>query len=292
MRNLGAKGAKRNRTRKVLGLLARNFYAHEVGKNAAALAYYLLFALFPLLIFASNLFGLIDFDVETVTQALQRFLPNDIVGLAETYLDHVSNTSSQVLLWFSLVFLIWFPMRAIKGLMDDVRLAYHLGKPQNPVYYTIRQFIYTVLFLIVLALTLLLSTLGRHVVSSIKELLLKDSVQIPDYLLGVWQYVRFLPVAVLMFVVLGSLYAVSLDERPAIKTILPGIFAALVSWLAVSVAFSIYAENFANYSVIYGTLGAVIVLMMWLYMTAIILILGAEFNAALQSVREGGEEEI
>ena len=63
----------------------------------------------------------------------------------------------------------------------------------------------------------------------------------------------------------------------------------MVSWLLVSIGFSVYVEQFANYSVIYGTLGAVIMLLVWLYLTLFILIFGAEFNAALCAIREEKE---
>ena len=84
--------------RPAVRLLIQNFFEHNIGKNAAALAYYLLFALFPLLIFISNLLGLLDLNVNEIVQTLQRFLPRDIVELVETYLDHVSHTSSHTLL--------------------------------------------------------------------------------------------------------------------------------------------------------------------------------------------------
>ena len=269
----------------MLQLLGKNFFEHGVGKNAAALAYYLLFAFFPLLIFLSNVLGILDLNVVAITQSLQRILPKDIVGLIEAYLEHVSQSSSQTLLWFALVFSIWFPMRAVKGLIEDVRLAYHMDKPKQPVTDTIQQLIYTVGFLLVIGVTLALSTFGKHVLEYITFFLPKRILPISDYLLEVWQYVRFIPIGLLMFAALGSLYTVALDKRQPIKEIGPGIVLALVSWLLVSVGFSFYVENFANYSLIYGTLGAVIVLLMWLYMTAIILIMGAEVNAALLSVR-------
>jgi len=269
--------------------MAKNFFEHNVGKNAAALAYYLLFALFPLLIFLSNLLGLLDLNVTAITQSLQSFLPSDIVGLIEAYLDHVSHTSSHVLLWFALVFSIWFPMRAVKGLMDDVRQAYHLGKPQRPIIYAFRQLIYTIVLLIVIALTLFLSTMGEQVLGYINRLLPENILNLSDHLLSLWQYLRFVPVGLLMFAALGTLYAASLDKRQPIRQTIPGITAALVSWMVVSIGFSFYVENFANYSLIYGTLGAVIVLLMWLYITAVILILGAELNAALLTVRTGKE---
>ena len=289
------KEMKRNKKRSVvipaLRLVIQNFFEHNVGKNAAALAYYLLFALFPMLIFLSNLLGLLDLNISEIIQILQRFLPKDVVGIVESYLDHVSHTSSQSMLWFALVFTVWFPMRAAKGLMDDVRLAYHLGKPAHPVSYTIRQLVYTVVLLIVVGLTLLLSTLGKQVLGYLNHLIPEKTLRISDYLLTIWQYLRFIPVGALMFAALGTLYAASLDKRQPWEEMLPGITAALLSWIVVSIGFSVYVENFANYSVIYGTLGAVIVLLMWLYMTAVILILGAELNAALRTVRQGNREE-
>ena len=274
-----------SRFRQTVLLLIRNYGQHNVGKNAAALAYYLLFAIFPLLIFASNLLGLLKLDVYAITQTLSNFLPKDIVGLIESYLDYISHTSGHLLLWFSLVFSIWFPMRAVKGLMDDVRLAHHLSKPPNSLKYRLRQLIYTVVFLVVIILTLALSTLGEHVLGYIGRLLPENTPRISGFIPDFWQYLRFIPMALLMFAALGALYAFSMDKRPPIKQILPGIIAALISWMIVSIGFSFYVENFAHYSLIYGTMGAMIVLLMWLYMTALVLILGAEFNAALTQIR-------
>lgn len=265
--------------------LTLNAMEHNVGKSAAALAYHLLFAIFPLLIFVSNLLGMLNLDVFAITQSLGRFLPGDIVDLIESYLDYISHTSGHLLLWFSLVFSIWFPMRAVKGLMDDVRLACHLSKPPNSLKYRLRQLIYTVVFLIVIILTLALSTLGEHVLRYIGRLLPETAVHISRTFPDFWQYLRFIPVALLMFAALGALYAFALDDRPPIKRILPGIIAAMISWLVVSIGFSFYVENFAQYSLIYGAMGAMIVLLMWLYMTAFILILGAEFNSALITVQ-------
>lgn len=267
----------------VMRLIFVNCYEHNVAKNAAALAYHLLFALFPLLIFISNLVGLLNLNVYAVTNALQQVLPDDIVSIIESYLDHISHTSSHTLLWFSLVFSIWFPMRAAQGLMDDVRRAYGLGTPQKPLLYMVRQLIYTVVFLVVIVLTLFLSIMGKQVITSVLELLPTDAIEVSDFVLLLWQYLRFLPIALLMVAAIGTLYAVSLDTRPKIKTIMPGIAAALVLWLILSVGFSFYVENFSHYSLIYGTLGTVIILMIWLYLTAFTLILGAELNAALMT---------
>ncbi len=271
--------------RQTLRLFFANLFEHNVGKSAAALAYYLLFALFPLLIFASNLLGLLDLNINAVTETLAPVMPKAVVSLVENYLFYVSNTSSRTLLWFALVFSVWFPMRAVNGMMLDVRKAYCLDKPKKPVSYAIRQLIYTVVFLLVLAATLFLSTMGRNILIFLFAFFPKNAPKISGYLLSIWQYVRFVPAGILMFVALGFLYAMSMDEKEPFKSLLPGITAALFAWLVVSIGFSFYVENFANYSVIYGTLGTVIILMVWLYMTSLILILGAELNASLKKAR-------
>lgn len=268
-----------------LKLMAKNFFAHNVGRHAASLAYYLIFALFPMLIFLSNLFGLLDLNATEITHALQRFLPNEIIGLIDSYLDYVSHTSSPLLLMFAFVFSIWFPMRAVKGLMDDVRTAYHLEKHVRPLTYTLRQLGYTVVLLFVIGFTLLLTVLGKQVLGFVAYLLPETTMRVSGYLLGIWQYVRFIPAGLLMYAALGTLYAAALDKRQSIKTLMPGIVVSLSSWMIVSILFSYYVEQFANYSLIYGTLGAVIMLLMWLYMTAVFLIMGAELNAALLIVK-------
>ena len=168
--------------------------------------------------------------------------------------------------------------------MDDVRLAYGLGKPAKPVFYTIRQLVFTVVFLVFIVFLFLLALLGRRFVTTVTAWLgINQVLQIPPILLNLWQYLRFALLAVIMFAVVGLLYAVAQDRKNRVRTILPGVVLAMAAWLVVSIGFSVYVENVADYSVIYGTLGAVIVLLFWLYLTSFVLIFDAEFNAALSN---------
>lgn len=270
------------KVKKVFKGILINYFDHSVAKNAAALAYYLLFAIFPLLIFFSNLLGTLELNVFTVTKVLDRFLPDAVVEITESYLHYVSLNSSRVLMWFSLIFSIWFPMRAVKGLMDDVRRAYGLPRPKKPIRYIVKQLIFTVVFLVVIILTLILATVGERILIYLDKVLPESIFGISDYFINLWQYLRFGVIAFLMLFATGILYLASLDEKKPIRTVLPGIFTALILWIVLSVGFSFYVENFANYSLIYGTLGAIIILLIWLYMTAVILIMGAELNAMLE----------
>ena len=234
------------------------------------------------MIFASNLLGLLNLDVVMVTQELTKVLPKDIVELLSSYLQYVSHNSSGALMGFALVFTIWFPMRAARGLMDDVRAAYQLPKSNRPILYLAKQLAFTVILLVVIALTLMLSILGQRIVDTlIGWLPAATTMRISGFLLQTWHYLRFVLAGAIMSLLLGALYLLPQDEWRPIRRILPGTIIALAGWLIVSVLFSFYVNNFAKYSVIYGALGAVIALLVWLYMTAVILIMGAEINAAL-----------
>ena len=180
------------------------------------------------------------------------------------------------MLWFSLVFSLWFPMRATSSLMGAVRRAYGLSAPKKRIRYAFRVVFYTGLLLFSMALTLLLNTLGLSAAAA-----LADTVGLPDGFAGCWSFLRFLLLGLVAFLALAALYAAAQDSRCSPRAILPGAILSTLSWIALSVLYSFYAEFLSNYDLIYGALGAVIVLLIWLYLTALVLILGAEINALL-----------
>lgn len=257
------------------------YLLHGVGQEAAALAYYLLFTIFPLAIFLSSLLGLLELDISHIVLDLRSILPNSVVDLVESYLGYVSGTSSRAMLWFGLVFTIYFPMRAADCLMNAVRRAYQLPRPKNRFFYMAKVLLYTVFLLVTIALTLALATVGRAVLEFVGQFFV-----VPSAFIELWEHLRFLILGGVMFAAVGLLYAAAQDAVQSAGNIVPGALAALVGWMVVSAAFSYYVEHFAQYSVIYGALGAVIVLMMWLNLTAVMLIMGAEINGVLISIRE------
>jgi len=275
--------------KRTVRLLISGYFAHTVSHGGAALAYYLLFALFPLLIFFGSLLGALQLDISSVLGALTGILPEDVLELLRAYLAYATETGGS-LLWFSLIFSIYFPVRAARCLMDAVRRAYGLGKPARPIIFLFRRLIYTVVLFVGIAMTLLLSVAGRRVLGAVLGLFPWAAGHISGLLLTLWQYLRFVLIAAIMFAALGALYALSQDRRQPVSAIMPGALGALAAWLVVSIGFSFYVENFASYSLNYGALGAVVVLLTWLYLTSIILIMGAEWNASLRAARRRGGE--
>jgi membrane protein len=265
-------------------LLVRRYMSHGVAVQSAAQAFYFLFTLFPLMIFFSALLGLLQLDVASLLEGLSRLLPSDVVDFVEMYLAYVGKTPSVRLMLFGLFFSIYFPMRATNGLMRAVRTAYHLGPPRAPVRHILKTLLYTVLLIVTIVMTLVLMTVG--------EWMLNYAVSqfgLPVELAALWQRLRFPLMALLMFFALYLLYAMSQDSRQPFRNICPGVLVSMAGWMLVSFCYSYYVENIASYSLIYGSIGTVVVLLMWLYLTSCVLILGAEFNAALISLRRERE---
>ena len=267
----------RNPVIRVTGQLIRRYTLHDVGQQSAAMAYYLLFTIFPMLIFLSSLLGILNLNVEAVRELLSHVLPKTILNLCETYLQYVSHTASATILWFSLVFSIYFPMRAVNCLVRCVRRAYGLRRPEKPLRYQLQLLLFTLYLIVVIVAALALITLGERVL-----LFFIGHLDLSRGLLRVWDSLRFVILALLLFATLGILYGMSQDRRQPAPDILPGALLALVAWMLLSIGFSFYVENFANYSVIYGTLGAVIVLLVWLFLSAATLIMGAEVNGMIR----------
>ena len=271
-------------------LLVRRYLRPRVGMESAALAFYLLFAAFPFLIFISALVGSLQVDVSALLGALREFLPADVLALAERYLLHVGQYSGWRLLLFGLAFSVYFPLRAVNALVRAVRTAYHLGPPRATVRHWLRLLAYTLVLMGAIVITLVLMT--------VSDRLLAFAVthwHLPPLIARLWAALRFPLAAALGCGALVALYAAAREGSSVPQIIWPGAAGALCLWLPVSWGYRWYAEAVADYSVLYGSIGAVIVLLMWLYITAAILILGAEWNGVLTDLRRerrAGEREV
>ena len=152
----------KNRFLRFCVLMAHRCGRHNVAMQSAALAFYLLFMIFPFLIFISALLGLLDLNITGMMSVLSDFLPEEVVDLLRMYFTYVTDNPSPQLMVFGLVFSIYFPMRATNSLMAAVRTAYHLGPPKGFITQWIKVLLYTVTLIVTIALTLSLMTFGER----------------------------------------------------------------------------------------------------------------------------------
>ena len=277
---------------RLAGDMIRRYYVHDVARDSAALTYYLLFAIFPLLIFVSTLLGVLELDIASITAVLAPILPSDVVDIIRTYLEYVAANQSRQLLWFSLVFSIWFPMRSTGCLMHLLRKAFGRSAPENILLGQLRTLLFTIWMIFVIGLTLALVVVGRRALY-----FLSGFLPLSETFISVWGYLRFIILGLVMAISLGILYQLALGQRRPLREVLPGVGSSLAAWLLLSMAFSYYVENMARYAQLYGSIATIVVVLLWLYMSGQVLILGAELSASLihrkkhAAPSSGGEEE-
>ena len=204
--------------------------------------------------------------------------------MVEVYLTYVGSSPSPQLLVFGLVFSIYFPMRATNTLMRSVRTAYHLG-PAHGVVQVLKTLLYTVLLIAAIALTLVLMSVSDRILAYCVA-----NFGLPAFIAELWARLRFPLAAAVGYFALFFLYALAQDSRQPWRNIWPGTLAALASWLCLSWLYAWYVEHIAHYSLLYGSIGTVIVLLIWLNLSAMSLIMGAEVNGTLMSLRKERSE--
>lgn len=277
---------------RLAGDMIRRYYVHDVARDSAALTYYLLFAIFPLLIFVSTLLGVLELDIASITAVLAPILPSDVVDIIRTYLEYVAANQSRQLLWFSLIFSIWFPMRSTGCLMHSLRKAFGRSAPENILLGQLHTLLFTIWMIFVIGLTLALVVVGRRALY-----FLSGFLPLSETFISVWGYLRFIILGLVMAISLGILYQLALGQRRPLREVLPGVGSSLAAWLLLSMAFSYYVENMARYAQLYGSIATIVVVLLWLYMSGQVLILGAELSASLihrkkhAAPSSGGEEE-
>lgn len=277
---------------RLAGDMIRRYYVHDVARDSAALTYYLLFAIFPLLIFVSTLLGVLELDIASITAVLAPILPSDVVDIIRTYLEYVAANQSRLLLWFSLIFSIWFPMRSTGCLMHSLRKAFGRSAPENILLGQLRTLLFTIWMIFVIGLTLALVVVGRRALY-----FLSGFLPLSETFISVWGYLRFIILGLVMAISLGILYQLALGQRRPLREVLPGVGSSLAAWLLLSMAFSYYVENMARYAQLYGSIATIVVVLLWLYMSGQVLILGAELSASLihrkkhAAPSSGGEED-
>ena len=138
----------------------------------------------------------------------------------------------------------------------------------------------------------MLVVMGRRALHFLSHLL-----PLSETFISVWGYRRFVILALVMAISLGLLYQLALGQRRPLREVLPGVGSSLAAWMLLSMAFSYYVENVAQYARLYGSIATIVVVLLWLYMSGQVLILGAELSAALAQQKKnaappsGGEEE-
>lgn len=243
---------------------------------ASQLAYSLLLSFFPFLILLLTLVGYSSIKSEQVLTALGTILPKDVLSLIKTSVVKLVNTRRGGLLSFSMVTTIWTASNGFNAVIRGLNKAYdeREKRPYWKVQLTAILCTIALVFIIIIALALLVfGELGANLL--IKKFSCTKAV---EFLIDLGRYSVGL---IFMILIFNAVYRYTPSKRLTWKETFPGAVFTTLGWTLTSLGFSYYVNNFGNYSNIYGSLGAVIALMSWLFISSVIILIGGEINATL-----------
>jgi membrane protein len=274
----------------------RKFFEHRMSTYAAALAYRGLFGLFPfvlILVVLAGALGLPDFFDRMIGSQSGRQVPQRLDPIVQQSKEQVEPLKRMIeqaqeqaggeLLFFGIALALWSTSALARTLTEAFNAAYEVNETR-PGW---KRFAFSLAFGPVLALVVLVSVglmlIGPRLVVRIAEV-----VGLDELFVVLWGWLRF-PVALfLLAVVLSLVYRYGPDAKQRFRSVVLAAALAVVLWAITSVGFSFYLANFANYGVTYGSLGAAVGLLLYLYLCTSVVLLGAEVNAVIyQAVTEG-----
>ena len=259
--------------------VAQRISNDDIFGRAAQLSYYFLLALFPLLLVLINLLGYMAQEGTAFREKLLTYLaalmPRSAIALVRSTLTEISNASGTGKVSFGLLAALWAASNGMGAISDTLNTAYNV-KERRP-WWKVR--IISVCLTIALAILILAALTIVLYGGTIGEAL-AARYGFGDLFTIVWKIVQWPIALVFVLTTFNLIYNFAPDLPSSARSwITPGAFVGVGLWLLVSFAFRAYLSFFDSYSVTYGSLGAVIVLMLWFYMTGVAILIGGEVNS-------------
>lgn len=267
--------------------IARSFLESVRGDDvmglSAELAFRWLLAIFPLLVMTGALAGFaatslgLDDPTEQVIDALGSAMPAEAAATLRPQLERVLESRDGGLLGIGLALTILAASAGMRALIKALNRVYGVDETRPFWRQMTVALVLTVLAGIAALVSVVAVSVGQVTATRLAELLGFERV------VAGWLDLATIPVAVLAMLGLTAfLYRVAVARRTPLRWVLPGALAFAPSWLIATWLFSLYVSNFGSYDDVYGALAGIVILLLWFYLTAVLLLLGGELNATLE----------
>ncbi|MDV6379302.1 YihY/virulence factor BrkB family protein [Sporosarcina sp. GW1-11] len=249
----------------------------DVSAAGSQLAFFFLLSLFPLLIFLFTLLPYLNLDQSQIFMFIREYAPESTAALIETTLSEVLDNRSGGLLSVGILATIWSASKGMSAVSKGLNSAYEVEEERNFFISKGLSIAFTIMLIATVIIALVLPIFGEPI-----GRFLFSFMGLEDSFLTIWTAIRFAIPPVLIFAVFSLLYWLVPDVKLQFKSVIPGSVFATIGWIITSLAFSFYISNFGSYANTYGSIAGIIILIMWLYLSAIILILGGTINAVMK----------
>lgn len=254
---------------------------------AAQLAYYFFLALFPALLFLVALISFIPVEhlMDTIVDNLARVAPVEVLTIVQDQIVKIAHDNAGGLLTFGMIGTIWSTSSGVTAIIDSLNHAYDIqeGRPWWKVRLT------ALALTIALALFIVVSTVLVVAGPTMAEVV-TGWFHLGAAFEWTWKIVQWPVVFVLVSSAIALIYYFAPDAEQDWVWITPGSVLATFLWLVISLGFKFYVTNFGSYNATYGTIGGVIVLLLWFYLSALAVLVGAEMNAEMEHASPYGKD--
>lgn len=265
---------------KAIGMGVKDMFGEDnVSIVSAGVAFYAFLAVFPAIGALVSIYGL-AMDPQSLQGQLQKIsqvMPQQAFEIIQAQLQDLVSTSGSALSWslaIGILFSIWSANKGTKSLFTGIDIAYNTSNDRG----FLKQNGLTLIFTFGAVLLLILS-IGVIVLWPA----MVDKIPLPSTIKGLISWLRWLVLAAILVYFLGAIYRYApARKKPDFKWVLPGAILATLLWLIASWGFSFYVKNFGSYGEVYGSISAVVVMLLWLFLTSLIILIGAEVNSEME----------
>ncbi|MCB5935228.1 YihY/virulence factor BrkB family protein [Caldibacillus thermoamylovorans] len=253
--------------------LYRRIIRHDSLGYSAQLAYFFLLSLFPLLITMFSLLPYLPLKTEDIMYFISDFAPGETITFIDSTLDTLLEKHNGGILSFGIIATLWAASNGMNAIIRAMNLAYEIDDDRP--FFIVRglSVLLTIVMIAVFIIALLLPVFGKHI-----GIYISSKFGYTDQFIDTWNTIRFSLSSVILFIVFSAVYFLTPNRKMKCATVVPGAVFSTIGWILASMGFSFYVNNFGNYTFMYGSLGVIIVLMIWFYITGAVLIIGGEIN--------------
>ena len=275
------------------------FSEDNLTDSAAALTYYAILSIFPALLALVAIVGLVG-DPQTVTKEMTTLVTSiGPASAAQTFKAPIegltkSSGTAGILLIVGIASALWTASGYVGAFMRASNVIYEVEEGRSIIKLRPLQMLVTLVLVVLLALVLVALVLTGPLASKVGS-----AVGIGSTAVTVWNIAKWPVLLIVVSFMIALLYYASPNAKlRSLRSIVPGAFLAVVLWLVASAAFAFYVANFGSYNKTYGTLGGIVIFLVWMWITNVAILLGAEINAERERSRQlrdgtpGAEREI
>lgn len=264
---------KENETIRVIRGFLRRFNEDHVGAYAAQSAYFILLSFIPFVLLLVTLVQYTPLTQEIVTTALVRIVPEEFSSFVEGVVREIFG-KSPAYVPLSAVIALWSAGKGVNALTNGLNCVYRVEETRGYLINRLRSTVYTLIFVVAVALTLILLVFGNQIQAGIAARF-PMIAKVTSFIIGMRTFITL----VFLGLVFLLIYKFVPNRRASFKSQIPGAMVSAVAWSLFSLAFSVYIDFTPGSINMYGSLTTLVLIMLWLYFCMWILLIGAEINS-------------